>query len=117
MLKKGIKITFSCDDRNHLLVRITKSRGKLTFAEVEEILRYENGPNRQSLAGHYAWLTNCSESTCGGNGMWDADVSDPHGDCVELIQLFDGIDCPLCYKMMPPFEYCPSCGETWNTDK
>lgn len=112
-MKRGIKISWAYDHRDHSVLQIIKKRGKLTFEEVEDLLRYDSG---QKFCGHYAVLLNCSEETIGGNGLFLEE--DSRGDAVDLYPIQDGETCPLCGSYTPPFEYCPSCGASWkNADQ
>ncbi|MCI8539590.1 MAG: hypothetical protein HFF18_13195 [Oscillospiraceae bacterium] len=112
-MKRGIKMTWEYAG-NHpnadtLCVRITKSRGKLTLHEIEDLLLYEDN---QAWCGHYAILENCSESAADGAGWYMED--DPKGDTVVLYKLDEGESCPVCGGLTPPYDYCPSCGTAWK---
>ena len=113
-MKRGTKVAWDNDYRDRPVLRITKERGKLTLGEIEDILRYDRGPGGQDLNGHYAIILNCSEETCGGNGLFGIGATDPPGDCVDLYPVNDSDDCPVCGSVLPPFEYCPNCGERWK---
>lgn len=106
-IRKGTTVKTGYDNRDLPVLRIEKQRGKLTLEEIDEILLYGDS---NAYNGHYALLLNASEATIGGNGMWFQD--DFEGDCVELHIIQDGEHCPLCSKLLPPFDCCPSCGET-----
>lgn len=110
-LKRGISVSLDCDLYGRSVVRIIKQRGKLSLDEIEDVLRYGEHGQRQ---GHYAMLLNCAESTCGGSGWYDD--SAPKGDSVDLYRIDSQEDCPVCGNMIPPFEFCPSCGKYWNKE-
>lgn len=116
-MKKGTSAEWGYDLHDRMVLRITKRRGKLTLDEIEDILRYDRDPNHRELNGHYAIILNCSEETCGGNGLFEFGASDPPGDCVDLYPVNSMDDCPVCGSMLPPFEYCPNCGEPWKESK
>jgi predicted amidophosphoribosyltransferase len=42
------------------------------------------------------------------------DDDEPEGDAVQLYQLGDSDNCPVCGAMLPSFEYCPHCGQPWK---
>ncbi len=107
-MKQGITIDcgYHWHDRNILTVK--KRRGKLSLAEIEDALRYSEG---QLYCGHYAILLNCSEATIGGNGCFD---DEPQGDAADLYPVEEGEFCPVCGKLTPPFNYCPTCGTSWK---
>lgn len=109
-MKRGTTIRRSYDLADRPCVRIEKKRGKLTLDEIEEILRYEDA---QNWIGHYAILLNCSESTVGGV-CWPNMAEDNQGDAVNLYEIADAGECPVCGAELPPFEYCPSCGTRWS---
>lgn len=108
-MKQGISIERTYDLHDRLIVRILKRRGRLTLEEVSDLLRLEGGGE---WSGWYAVLLNCTEGTIGGNGLYDSD--DPKGDAVDLYEINEGDDCPICGKFIPPFQYCPSCGAKWS---
>lgn len=107
-MKRGTTIGWDNDIHDRSVVLIQKRRGRLTLEEITDILQHEDGG---SWNGRYAILINCSEETLGGNGMF---LGEPVGDSVELYRLEQGADCPVCGQTLPPFEYCPSCGEPWS---
>lgn len=109
-MKRGTKIESAYDRHDTVVVRITKSRGRLTLGEIEDALRYEDS---QRWCNHYAILLNCSESTVEGNGLYDLDESSA-GDIVDLYHINDGDTCPICDNFIPPFTYCPTCGTSWK---
>lgn len=108
-MKRGIQMEWDYDYMDHLLLRISKARGKLTLEEIQDLLLYENG---QQFCGHYAILLNCSEGTIGGNGVYLEE--DSKGDSVALYQVEQEGTCPVCGENTPPFEYCPNCGMPWK---
>lgn len=108
-MKQGISIERTYDLHDRLVVRILKRRGRLTLEEVSDLLRLEGGGE---WSGWYAVLLNCTEGTIGGNGLYDSE--DPKGDAVDLYEINEGDDCPICGKFIPPFQYCPSCGAKWS---
>ena len=108
-MKQGIKITRDYDSHDRPIVRITKRRGNLTLQEVCELLRYED---RQEWCGIYAIILNCSECTLEGSGF---DINEePKGDALDLYPVEDYEDCPVCGNLVPPFRYCPNCGNSWK---
>lgn len=40
------------------------------------------------------------------------DEEEPKGDQWSLYQVEAGEPCPVCGKLAPPFEWCPTCGES-----
>ena len=112
-MKRGTTIRWDYNQYGRSGARITKARGRLTLDEIEEALQYGGGGN---FNGHYALLINAGEQTCGGNGLW-LDEDARTGDDVFLVALEDSGDCPVCGSMLPPFEYCPECGEPWKKSK
>ena len=108
-MKQGISIERTYDLHDRLVVRILKRRGRLTLEEVSDLLRLEGGGE---WSGWYAVLLNCTEGTIGGNGLYDSE--DPKGDAIDLYEINEGDDCPICGKFIPPFQYCPSCGAKWS---
>lgn len=107
-MKKGTTIKWASDIHDKSVVLIEKRRGHLTVDEIIDILQHENGG---AWNDRYVILMNCSEETVGGNGMF---LEEPVGDSVELYRLEPETDCPVCGRMLPPFEYCPSCGNNWR---
>lgn len=107
-MKRGTTIRWDNDLHDKSVVLIQKRRGRLTLEEITDILQHEDGG---SWNGCYAILLNCSEATLGGNGLF---LGESAGDSVELYQLEQDTDCPVCGQTFPPFEYCPSCGEPWR---
>lgn len=98
------KLTAEWDEdligRPVLLVR--KSRGKITVDElIDFLLRDWRFTNRA-----YAMVIKVNESMCEGSG-WD--MEEPKGDVVELYQLEDGDDCPVCGSILV-YQNCPECG-------
>lgn len=108
-MKRGIEMTWICDDRSRPALQIIKKRGKLTLDEIEDLLRYESS---QRYCGHYAIILNCSVETVDGGGLYLE--GEQKGDAVDLYQIEDGNTCPVCGKYTPPFEYCPNCGTAWK---
>lgn len=113
-MKKGLTAIWDNDLHGRSILRIKKARGKLTIDEIEDVLRYGNTSSGTQLNGHYVMFLNCSEESCGGNGLGFLGMEDPPGDCVNLYEVWDSNDCPICGKLIPPFEYCPNCGESWK---
>ncbi len=107
-MKRGTTIKWDRDLHDKSIVLIQKRRGHLTLEEIGDILQHEDGGKWN---GRYAILMNCSEGTLGGNGLF---MADPAGDSVELYQLESETECPVCGRMLPPFEYCPNCGNDWR---
>lgn len=108
-MKRGITIQRSSDYMDRPCVTIQKNRGKLTVQEIGDLLRYEGS----QWNGHYVILLNCTESTMGGNGCFDM-MEQQKGDIIDLYEVTDGDKCPVCAAMLPPFQYCPSCGANWS---
>lgn len=106
-MKRGIKLTLNSDVLGREFVRLEKVRGKFTLDEIEEILRYEDNGRWN---GRYTIILKCTQ---GGDfdGYWG---EEPPGDMVELYRLEDMGNCPVCGKLLPPFEFCPHCGKRWN---
>lgn len=109
-MKRGIAVTREYDWHDRPCVVIRKRRGKLTLAEVKEILHFEDN---HRWNGYYILPLNCTESTLGGNGCFDL-MDEPPGDAVTLYELEEGDTCPVCASALPPFRYCPNCGSTWS---
>lgn len=65
-MKRGIELSWSYDYRDRPVLQIVKKRCKLTLAEIEDLLRYEDS---QRWCGHYAIFLNCSEATVDGGGL------------------------------------------------
>ena len=97
-----IKAHWDRDDAGSFLV-LEKSRGKLSFDEMADFIRYE-----LRHYGHFIVFLNCGEQTCGGNGLF-FEESDPKGDSVRLYEYAGEDNCPACGRMTPP-QYCPECG-------
>jgi hypothetical protein len=112
-MKRGISVERTRNYRGQEIVRVRKQRGRLTLEEVQDALRDQklNAENwNQPFFGHYAIILHCQEES--GAGYLDED--EPEGDTVELYQLEDSGDCPVCGAMLPSFEYCPHCGKPWK---
>lgn len=107
-MKQGITIVGGYDRHDLNILTIKKRRGKLTLAEIEDALRYSEG---SLYCGHYVIFLNCSEATIGGDGYFD---DEPQGDAVDLYPIEEGEFCPVCGKLTPPFNYCPTCGTSWK---
>lgn len=108
-MKRGITIARGYDLHDIPCVTIQKKHGKLSLQEIGDILRYEE---HNKWNGFYALLLNCTEATLGGNGCLES-LDGPPGDSVMLYEFGDGSDCPVCKAALPPFQYCPSCGNAW----
>ena len=108
-MKQGITIERTCDLHDRPIVRITKRRGRLSVEEVDDLLRHEGFGE---WWGHYAIVLNCTESTIGGNGLFDFD--EPKGDTLDLYKIDEGEECPVCGQFTPPYVYCPNCGSKWS---
>ena len=108
-MKQGITIERTCDLHDRPIVRITKRRGRLSLEEVGDLLRHEGFGE---WWGHYAIVLNCTESTIGGNGLFDFD--EPKGDTLDLYKIDEGEECPVCGQFTPPYVYCPNCGSKWS---
>lgn len=108
-MKQGIAIERTYDLHDKPIVRIIKRRGRLTLEEVADLLRLEGFGE---WWGHYVVFFNCTESTIGGNGMFD--YGEPKGDALDLYEINEGDECPICGKFTPPFIYCPTCGTSWK---
>ena len=108
-MKRGIEMSWAYDYKGRLALRIEKKRGKLTLAEIQDLIMYEE---RQRYCGHYAIILNCSEAAMGGDDLYLEDGQ--KGDTVALYQIEEGETCPVCAEKSPPFEYCPSCGAAWK---
>lgn len=106
-MARGITFESDKDTFGNWILRICKSRGKLTLREIADLLLYEDNGKYN---GRYAIFINASESACGGSG-WD-DGSEPKGDFADLYELSAGNDCPVCGKLLPDKDYCPHCGES-----
>lgn len=115
-MKRGTTIQWDSDIHGNSVVLIQKRRGHLSIDEIRDILQYEGSG---AWNGHYAMLLNCSEGTVSAGGLF---LDKPEGDSIELYQLDSGTECPVCGRMLPPFDYCPNCGVNWkdmgnNADK
>lgn len=108
-MKRGIEMSWAYDYKGRLALRIEKKRGKLTLAEIQDLLMYEES---QRYCGHYAIILNCSEAAMGGDDLYLEEGQ--KGDVVALYKIEDGETCPVCGKYTPPFEYCPNCGTAWK---
>jgi len=108
-MKRGIEMSWAYDYKGRLALRIEKKRGKLTLAEIQDLIMYEE---RQRYCGHYAIILNCSEAAMGGDDLYLEDGQ--KGDTVALYQIEEGETCQVCAEKSPPFEYCHSCGAAWK---
>ena len=108
-MKRGIEMSWAYDYKGRLALRIEKKRGKLTLAEIQDLLMYEES---QRYCGHYAILLNCSEAAADGGSLYLEE--DQKGDAVDLHQIQEGEFCPICGEYTPPFLYCPTCGTLWE---
>lgn len=106
-MKRGVKAFLASDVFGREYLRLEKSKGKFTLDEIETILRYEDSG---LYNGQYAIILKCTEGG-GFDGYWG---EEPPGDVVDLYRLEDMGNCPVCGKMLPPFEYCPHCGKRWE---
>jgi hypothetical protein len=86
--------------RNILLAR--KKRGKITIAELQEEMS-----RNYNLCGGWALIVKVREESYIGWGGMD----EPKGDVLELYQIGDGEQCPVCAAIYEGVEYCPHCGE------
>lgn len=109
-MKRGICVEQGHDFFETPCLIIKKKRGKLSLDEIQDILRYEN---HQQWNGLYVIFLNCTESTVDGNGCLELLEEQP-GDTVMLYELTDSAECPVCTALLPPFRYCPSCGNAWS---
>lgn len=109
MAKAKITAGFEHDYLDNAVVRIKKNRGKLTLNEIEDVLRHSGNGMFQ---GHYIIVINASEASCGGSDYWE--MEEPVGDVVDLYVVSQEDKCPVCNKYVPPFEWCPHCGEPWK---
>lgn len=105
-MAKGITIEKSRDFSGNEIFLVRKSRGKLTVAEVTEVLQQ----NRE-CEGHFAIVLNISDSAMGGTGWGDDEPQ--KGDVVELYEVASDDYCPLCSKLIPP-DYCEECGASFK---
>lgn len=108
-MKQGITIERGYDIHDKPIIRIKKRRGRLSLEEVGDLLRYEDFGE---WYGYYAIILNCTESTIGGDGMYDFET--PKGDAVDLYKIDEGDECPVCGHFTPPYSYCPTCGASWK---
>lgn len=99
------KLTAEWDEdivgRPVLLIR--KSRGKITVDELVDFLLRDYRFTNYA----YAMVINVRESMCEGSG-WLMD-EEPKGDVVELYQLEDEENCPVCGRILT-YQNCPECG-------
>lgn len=93
-LVMAIKSEATVDDLGRTIVTLTKSRGKLTMAEIQEYLQ-------QHMPGVYAILLRAREDAY---DDWPIETT---GDAQDLY-LYDN-DCPICGHE-PPDGHCPKCG-------
>jgi hypothetical protein len=107
-VKRGITVRKEAIQDGTTRVLVEKRRGKLTFEEIREALREEF--TQYGGTCFFAMIVKASEED-GYQGWMDGDDA---GDTVELLQIEEGYDCPVCGRMAPPFEYCPNCGEAWR---
>lgn len=111
-MKRGISVEQGCDYAGTPCFVIKKKRGKLTLEEIQDILRYEN---LQQWNGYYVIFLNCTDSTVEGNGCLEL-LEERPGDTVMLYEVVDSAKCPVCKALLPPFQYCPSCGSAWSDE-
>lgn len=110
-MKRGISCSWDLDYHDKSVVVVEKKRGKLTLDEIEDALRtYECG----MFCGNYVIMLRCGEATCGGSG-WDI-YDEPKGDTVTLYPADSEEACPVCSKLVPPYQYCPECGSSWDDE-
>lgn len=97
------------DTAGHYSLILTKSRGKLTVAEIGEFLqRYPHGV----FQGNWCIIIQAGEDTCAAG--W---YEEPKGDAVELYQLGQGDNCPVCGQLVPNYQWCPECGASLKDEK
>ena len=96
---KGITLERSSDAYGNNILVIKKARGKLSIGEIEDILQYEEGGR---FNGHYVIYIRATESTYGGSGWMDE--TQPKGDVVELLEILESENCPICKRVSPLIE-------------
>lgn len=110
-MKRGITVRGDYDFHDRSVTIVEKSRGKLTIDEIEDALRTND---RGLYCGNYVLLLRCGEATLGGSG-WD-DYEEPKGDSVALYAVGEADECPVCSRLVPPYQYCPECGSNWDSE-
>lgn len=103
------KLTAEWDEdiTGRMVLLVRKSRGKITLDELTDFLLRD-----YRFTNHaYAIVIQVKESMCEGSG-WEMD-EEPKGDVVELYQLEDGDNCPVCGKILT-YQNCPECGADLN---
>ena len=99
------KLTAEWDEdiTGRMVLLVRKPRGKITLDELTDFLLRD-----YRFTNHaYAIVIQVKESMCEGSG-WGMD-EEPKGDVVELYQLEDGDDCPVCGSILV-YQNCPECG-------
>lgn len=90
------------DITGRYVLLVKKSRGKITIDELTEFLLWDSRFTNHA----YAIVIRVYENMCEGSG-WD--IEEAKGDVVELYQLEDGDDCPVCGSLLV-YQNCPECG-------
>ena len=89
--------------RGNSVLLAKKKRGKISVAELQEAMNYN-----YNYSGAWAIVFRAFED--GGYAGW-GDNQYPKGDVLELYQIGDGENCPVCAAILV-VEYCPHCGES-----
>jgi DNA-directed RNA polymerase subunit RPC12/RpoP len=66
-----------------------------------------------NFCGGWALIVKVREESYIGWGGMD----EPKGDVLELYQIGDGADCPVCAVTYAGVEFCPHCGERIREDQ
>lgn len=98
----GISFEWDRDLRGNSVLLARKSRGKISIAELQEAMERD-----YRYQGSWAAIFKVSEDSYQGWGGG----SEPKGDVVELYQIGDGENCPVCAAVFSGIECCPHCGE------
>lgn len=109
-MKQGITIERTCDLHDRPIVRIAKRRGRLSLEEVGDLLRHEGFGE---WWGHYAIVLNCTESTIGGNGLFDFD--EPKGDTLDLYKIDEGEEALSADSSLLPMYTAPTADRSGAT--
>jgi hypothetical protein len=85
-----------------------KKHGKITIPELQEEMR-----RKGNFFGGWAIIVPVREESYIGWG----DMDEPKGDVLELYQIGDDEQCPVCATIYQGIEWCPHCGERIREEK